>query len=132
MTDLPDYDAALRLALTGIDAITDTEMARVADAAGRVLAAPIVADRDLPSFNRAQLDGYALRASDLGRVESFPVVANIAAGQAPDVRVEPGRGWPLRMGLTSLMGVSWYRSHDPAAHDHSHGRSQAPTAILFR
>ena len=119
MTDLPDYDAALRLALTGIDAITDTEMARVADAAGRVLAAPIVADRDLPSFNRAQLDGYALRASDLGRVESFPVVANIAAGQAADIRVEPGQcvkiatGAPLPDDVDSVIGHEQSDRGDP-------------------
>ena len=48
MTGLPDYEDALRQALTGIEAITDTEKVRAADSAGRVLAAPIVADRDLP------------------------------------------------------------------------------------
>ena len=37
MTGLPDYDDALRTALTGVDAITDTEMVGPADSAGRVL-----------------------------------------------------------------------------------------------
>ncbi len=119
MKGLPDYDAALRLALTGIDAITDTEMVRVVDAAGRVLAAPIEADRDLPSFNRAQLDGYALRAGDLGRVESFPVAATIAAGDAADVRVEPGRcvkiatGAPLPDDLDTVIGHERSDRGDP-------------------
>ncbi len=82
MTDLPDYDLALRRALTGINAITDTQTVPAGEAVGRVLAAPIVADRDLPSFNRSQLDGYALRADDLGRVESFPVAARSSVGRS--------------------------------------------------
>ncbi len=119
MTGLPDYDEALRLALTGVDAITDTEIVRVADSAGRVLAAPIVADRDLPSFNRAQLDGYALRAGDLGRVESFTVVASIAAGSPADVTVETGRcvkiatGAPLPDDVDAVIGHEMSDRGDP-------------------
>ncbi len=119
MTDLPDYDAALRLALTGIDAITDTEMVRIADSAGRVLAATIVADRDLPSFNRAQLDGYALRAGDLGRVESFPLAATIAAGRPADITVEPGQcvaiatGAPLPDDVDTVIGHELSDRGDP-------------------
>lgn len=41
----------------------------LAEALGLVLAEPAVADVDLPPFDRAALDGYALRASD-GRVET--------------------------------------------------------------
>ncbi len=119
MTDLPDYDDALRRALAGIDAITDTETVPAAEAAGRVLAAPIIADRDLPSFNRAQLDGYAVRAGDLGRVESFPVVATIAAGRPADVSVEPGQcvaiatGAPLPDGVDAVIGHEASDRGDP-------------------
>ena len=119
MTGLPDYDEALRLALTGIDAITDIEIIRVADSSGRVLAAPIVADRDLPSFNRSQLDGYALRAGDLGRVETFPVVASIAAGSLADVTVETGRcvkiatGAPLPDDVDTVIGHEMSDRGDP-------------------
>lgn len=119
MTGLPDYDTALRLALTGIDAITGTEMVGPADSAGRVLAAPIVADRDLPSFNRAQLDGYALRADDLGRVERFPVVASIAAGSPADVTVETGRcvkiatGAPVPDDVDTVIGHELSDRGDP-------------------
>jgi len=34
-------------------------------AAGRVLAEAVLADRDYPPFDRATRDGYAVRASDL-------------------------------------------------------------------
>jgi len=119
MTDLPEYADALRTALTGIDAITDTEMVRRADTAGRVLAAPIKADRDLPSFDRAQLDGYAIRSGDLGRVESFPVVADIAAGMPADVTVETGQcvkiatGAPVPGHLDAVIGHEQSDRADP-------------------
>ena len=33
-------------------------------AAGRVLAAPVTADTDIPGFDRSVVDGYAVRSSD--------------------------------------------------------------------
>ena len=49
------------------------------EALGSVLAADIVADRDYPPFDRAMMDGYAVRLADAGwRV---PVVGEVAAGQ---------------------------------------------------
>src|SRR5215213_2983848 len=37
-----------------------TERVRIEHALGRVLAEDVVADTDLPPFNRAQMDGYAV------------------------------------------------------------------------
>ncbi len=91
MTALPDYDAALHEALEGIAAITESETVTLEKAAGRVLREPIVADRDLPPFDRAQMDGYALRGDEVGRVEAFPVAAVIPAGRPADVGVPRGQ-----------------------------------------
>lgn len=119
MTPLPDYEEALRQALTGIDPIGATETLPAAEAVGRVLAAPIVADRDLPSFHRAQLDGYAMRARDLGRTESFPVVASIAAGSPANVKVPPGQcvaiatGAPLPDDADTVIGHEQSDRGDP-------------------
>ena len=116
---LPDYDLALRQALAGVDAISDTQTVEPAEASGRVLATPIIADRDMPSFNRAMLDGYALRASDLGHVESFPVAATIAAGRPADVAVGPGQcvaiatGAPLPEGVDTVIGHEQSDRGDP-------------------
>ena len=44
-----------------------TETIPLAQAAGRVLATDVHADRDQPPFDRSTRDGYALRAEDLGR-----------------------------------------------------------------
>jgi hypothetical protein len=41
-----------------------TERVKLEHALNRVLAEDIVADSDLPPFDRAQMDGYAVRAED--------------------------------------------------------------------
>jgi len=51
---------------------------------GRVLAEDVVADSDLPPFDRSQMDGYAVRAED---VKGAPVRLRIAGESAA------GRGW---------------------------------------
>ncbi|HYY58548.1 MAG TPA: gephyrin-like molybdotransferase Glp [Pyrinomonadaceae bacterium] len=59
------------------------------DAVGRVLAEDVVADSDLPPFNRAQMDGYAVRAVD---VAGAPVTLRVVGESAA------GRGWHRTMG----------------------------------
>ncbi len=52
-------------------------------AAGRVLAEPIRADRNLPPFPRSTRDGYAVRAADLARVPAaLEVIGEIRAGES--------------------------------------------------
>lgn len=51
--------AAVRIAPAGT-----TEMVPVEQSAGRVLAAPVTADIDIPGFDRSVVDGYAVRSSD--------------------------------------------------------------------
>ena len=45
-----------------------TEELALADTMGRVLAEPIVADRDFPPFPRSTRDGFAVRAADVATV----------------------------------------------------------------
>ena len=56
----------------------------LADSIGRVLAEDIVADSDLPPFDRSQMDGYAVVAAD---TNSAPVRLKIVGESAA------GRGW---------------------------------------
>ena len=50
-------------------------------AIGRILAQPIVADRDLPPFRRATRDGFAVRAADVATIPArLNNVAEIRAG----------------------------------------------------
>lgn len=53
-------------------------------ALNRVLAEPVLADRDLPPFNRSTMDGIALKYKDFAAGQrKFKIVAVQAAGQAP-------------------------------------------------
>jgi molybdenum cofactor synthesis domain-containing protein len=64
------------------------EACALAEARGRVLAEDVVADTDLPPFDRAQMDGYALRAEDTtGARAGAPVRLKIAGEAAA------GAGW---------------------------------------
>jgi len=60
-------------------------------AVGRVLAEPVLADRDIPPLTNAAMDGYALRGADVAQAPArLRVVGEIAAGHVGDARVGPG------------------------------------------
>jgi molybdopterin molybdotransferase len=53
-------------------------------AAGRILAEPVTADRDIPPFPRSTRDGYAVRAADLAQLPAkLTVMGEIKAGPPP-------------------------------------------------
>ena len=65
-----------------------SELVPIADSVGRVLADPIVADTDLPPFDRSQMDGFAVVAKDTLKA---PVTLNLVGESAA------GRGWHKTM-----------------------------------
>lgn len=95
---LPDYPAALKLALTSLAPPDRVEHVPLVQSAGRILAEAIVADRDYPPFHRATMDGYALRSADVGRVEALRVVGMVAAGSADQPRLAPGEAVRIATG----------------------------------
>ena len=63
----------------------EIEVVDLLAAMGRVLAEPIIADRDLPPFPRSTRDGYAVRSPDLGQIPAtLDVIGEIKAGEKPD------------------------------------------------
>lgn len=61
---------------------TGTESVSLLQALHRVLAEPVIADRDIPPFPRATRDGYAVHAADLGKLPAtMDVIGEIRAGQ---------------------------------------------------
>lgn len=63
----------------------EVEVVDLLAAAGRVLAEPVVADRDLPPFPRATRDGYAVRSTDLAQIPAIlDVIGEIKAGEKSD------------------------------------------------
>jgi molybdopterin molybdotransferase len=80
-------------ALARIFALCDevgTEEVPVALAAGRVLAAPVVARRDQPPFRASVMDGYAVRGAEVTVGARFRIVGQAPAGHAFSGRVGPG------------------------------------------
>jgi len=63
-TKLTSRENAVRLVMENVEPITNVEMVPLDEAAGRVLAADIVAGFDVPPFDRAAMDGYAVKAKD--------------------------------------------------------------------
>ena len=58
-----------------------SEPVALPEAANRILAEDIVADTDLPPFDRAQMDGYAVRAADVANTPAqLKIVGESAAG----------------------------------------------------
>lgn len=76
------------LSLAESSPISETECVALAEADGRVLAAPLVAALDLPPWDNSAMDGYALCLADWQGV-ALPVSQRILAGSAPQP-LEPG------------------------------------------
>ncbi len=67
-----------------------TEVIDLERADGRVLAAPIESARNVPHYERAAMDGYAVRAADtFGASERSPAVLRIADGTGGEATVNP-------------------------------------------
>ncbi len=85
------------------------EQVSLSEAAGRVLAEPVAADRDYPALSRSVRDGFAVRAADLpgdlfviGEVRAGELyVGEVQAGQALEIMT----GAPLPRGADSVVMV---------------------------
>ncbi|MBQ5986625.1 MAG: molybdopterin molybdotransferase MoeA [Clostridia bacterium] len=71
------------------------ETVRIADALTRILAADIIAQEDVPPFDRSTVDGYAVHSADtFGAGDAIPAelacVAHIQMGQPADCSVGTG------------------------------------------
>ena len=86
----PKYAEAIERVLAHVAPIHEAETEALDHCGRRVLAEDVIADRDLPPFNRATMDGYALRAADFAPGKRFPVVATIPAGHDGVVDVPTG------------------------------------------
>jgi molybdopterin molybdotransferase len=62
--ELLPFTEARAIALASVKAV-GSETVEPEKALGRILRAPLTADRPLPPFNRAAMDGYAIRSADI-------------------------------------------------------------------
>ena len=71
------------------------------NAVGRVLAEPIVADRDYPPFNRAAMDGYAIKLADWDAgVRAFQIREKIFAGATHTTQIMTGECYQIMTGAS--------------------------------
>src|SRR6266567_3526811 len=82
------------------------ESVPLAHATGRVLAQEIIADSDLPPFDRAQMDGYAVRAADVASTPArLRIVGESAAGAGWHQEMKAGEGVRIMTGAPVPAGA---------------------------
>jgi molybdopterin molybdotransferase len=102
---------AQNLVLTACPPLEPVEI-DLADAAGLVLAADVVAAEQVPPFANSAVDGYAVRAADVASVPvELAVVDEVAAGATTDREIGPGEairimtGAPIPPGADAVVMV---------------------------
>jgi molybdopterin molybdotransferase len=99
--------------------VLPSEEVALEEALGRVLSESVRSDGDMPPFDRAAMDGYAVRAADVKEAPvALEVVGEVRAGQWPEVEVGPGQavrimtGAPVPRGATAVQPVEKTRPLD--------------------
>ncbi|MGD8937443.1 MAG: molybdopterin molybdotransferase MoeA, partial [Thiogranum sp.] len=129
---LPLADAYQRMddALGGIQRV-EHETIPVSESLGRVLATDLHSKLDIPPFNKAAMDGYAVASAD--ERTSYRLVGTIGAGSSSQAELQAGEamkimtGAPVPTGTGRVIVVEAAREengsvhileHDPAANIH--------------
>lgn len=73
-------EQALRMLRGRLAPVAEAETIGIAAALDRVLAADVVSTVDLPAFDNAAMDGYAVRAEDAGEPVTLEVIGQALAG----------------------------------------------------
>ena len=109
-------DEAMELLLDAAVPLTRTERVSIRDANGRVLAADAIAAHDVPPFDRAAMDGYAVIAEDTFGAGTYSpqvlqCVEKVYTGDVPTRRVnrreciEIATGAPMPAGADAVVMV---------------------------
>ncbi len=85
------YEEALGMAINTAAAVRKQVVSvPLLEAVGFVLAKDIVSDTDMPPFNRAVVDGYAVRAEDIANTPAgLELVGTARAGEMSNLKVGP-------------------------------------------
>jgi molybdopterin molybdotransferase len=94
----------------------------ISEAQGMLCAEEVVAQRALPGFDQAAVDGYAVRSVDVTEVPvTLPVVGEIAAGSLQPMRLQPGQAVRVATGsaLPALADAVVPLGHAEQAAEHA-------------
>src|SRR5262245_41917587 len=97
---------ALEIVLQHAKPLVPAAMTLSPETLGLVLAEDVVSDLDMPPFDKAMMDGFALRSSDLrdGRAD-FAIVEEIPAGKTPTVELRAGQASRIMTGAPIPVGA---------------------------
>jgi len=123
--------------VAGLDVAPEPETVPLTGARGRVLADRVDARLDVPGFDRAAVDGYAVRARDTAGADTDPVELPLAgtvhAGERPETAVEPGTCVQVSTGAVVPDGadavVMVEDTDEPEATDDGHPPVRVRTAV---
>jgi len=107
------FDQARECVIREVQPLGATEQVQLLDADGRILAEPVLADRDYPPFARSARDGFAVRSADLPG--TLRVTGEVRAGEVYQGSVGPGEaveimtGAPLPAGADQVIMVEHTR-----------------------
>lgn len=99
-------DDARRIFLDAIQPIGDTENIPVGACPGRVLASEVIAQRNVPHYRRAAMDGYAVRSSDtIGASPTNPIMLHVDDEITEGVGVRVHTGSPVPEGADAVIMI---------------------------
>lgn len=92
---LLSFEEAVSIIDSNIEKVTRVETISISDCLHRVLAQDTIASRSTPPFDRAAVDGYALKAKDTFGVSrqnprTFNIIGVVYAGEMPELRLASG------------------------------------------
>jgi molybdopterin molybdotransferase len=105
VSDLIGVQEAKRI-IDAVEVRPRTVRLPAAQTAGLILAEDLRADRDSPPFDKAQMDGYAVRAADLGKIPcELEIAETIPAGASATRSAQPGQAMPIMTGAPMPVGA---------------------------
>ena len=117
MTELKSVAEHMEQILAGVEPVAPLDL-QLLDAHGCILAESVTATVDLPPFDNASHDGYAVRYADVASASQaapvqLPVVGDVAAGSQATYTVQPGlcvrimTGAPIPVGADAVVPLEW-------------------------
>lgn len=150
---LMSREEALKMVLSSVKPIERTELIPIEESSSRVLAEEIVADKDVPPFDRAAMDGYAVKAEDtyeasLLNPRSLKLIGVLHAGRSTDASINKGEciriatGCPIPLGADAVVmvefteetngSVSVFRSVFPGANIAQKGEDMKKGEVILK
>ncbi len=128
---LMPHAQAMALLKERIRPVVDTEEVALEDALGRILAEDVIAPRDIPAFDNAAMDGFAVRHADLSPDDetALPVSMTVFAGDVPRP-LPPGTAARIFTGAPMPQGADTCVMQEDVEYDEAAKMARFPAGIL--